>query len=522
MKTPRHPGPGPGDHGLTWPPALSPNSEDASEDIRRDAGDLDRGMRLTLLSYIVKFSTPLLLILVIRSYGAAAYGVYAVVAAILNVMMRFCLYGLDKGLLWWLPQQREEDARLGMLPALLIVGASSIALALLTMAVLAPVIARWADHPEAVQSLRWMVIGLVPMTLMELLVQVCVVRRRISAHVIYKEGVVPQAQVLLALGFYAIGRQDVGLELAFTIAWLLGLAGVLHVFRRAYRGTGWSGSRTRPPARLTRYSLGIWVTELLSVSSLDTFLLATFTDPKTVGLYRAAVQISHNVAAVRWSFEPLVLALIAEIGARNQVRRLAEGFSRVVILLLGIQIPLVALLFACTGWIMPLLGAEFVPVIPASFVLDIVYLIHGSLGLVSCIIRGYGRTFLSAADYLISLVVLAGACIVLTPRYGAMGAALSLGAATLALNLIQAVQSRMLVGAWFFTRELLHVVLLGLAAAAVMAAAWTALAGWLGDPVGGFSGGEIGVRLGSLLAFAVVFTPGWLWLRRRSAAPTPA
>lgn len=496
------------------------SQEDASSTIHRDASDLDRSMRITLLSYIVKFSTPLLLILVIRLYGPAAYGVYGVVATLLNIMMRVCLLGLDKGLLWWIPRQSPGRERVGLLPILALAGASSAALALATMGALAPIIARWYGHPEATQSLRWMVATLVVMTIMEVLVQACVARRRIEAHVMYKEGVVGQAQCMLALGFYWAGMADIGLELAFLLSYVLGLLGVLWVFRSAFRGSPWIGLHERPRP-LLRYSLEIWLTELISVAmaSLDTFLLAAYTDARTVGMYRAAVQIAQNVLAVRWSFETLVLAVVAEISVGNQTRRLAEGFSRVLMLVLSIQAPLVALLFAITGWISPLLGDGFSVIHNTTFLLSAVFLVHGSIGLVSCIIRGYGRTWLSAVDALVALGVCATVGLLVVPNHGMFGTAIALGAAYLALNLLQLIQARQIVGAWFFTDRLVRFVLVAGVASVAMAATWWLLVARLGQPTGALDATDAAIRLGSFAVYAAVFGLGWLRMRRQDVPP---
>ena len=94
----------------------------SGDETQRDAADLRRGMRLTLYSYGLRFGAPLLTILVIRLYGAGAYGVFAVVLALLTFIMRVGLLGLDKGLLWWLPQQTPGHAREGIGAVLLLTG----------------------------------------------------------------------------------------------------------------------------------------------------------------------------------------------------------------------------------------------------------------------------------------------------------------------------------------------------------------------------------------------------------------
>ncbi len=510
---------------MTAEPGSAP-SDDTAAEIQRDAGDLRRSMRITLLSYILKFATPFLLILVIRLYGAEAYGLFAVVTAIVTVLMRVCLLGLDKGLLWWIPRQAAGQERLGLLAALTLVTITSVLVAIVTTVALAPVMADWAERPAAAASLRWMVAAILPMVWMEVLVQAAVARRRIEAHVVFKEGVVALTQVLLAIAFYFTRFAAIGLELAFAISYAVGLIGVCWVFRAAFRGIPWLGSWAMPPPALLRYSLETWLTELAAVamSSLDVILLASFSDPRTVGLYRAGMQIAQNVLAVRWSFEPLIIAVVAEISIRRDLRRIAEGFSRTMIVLLTIQAPLVALLFAITGWIMPLLGPGFSDGTTASLVLAGIFLVHGSLGLCSSIIRGYGRTDLAIANSVTGLVACSIAGVLLIPSLGALGTSLALCSAYILINTLQLIQSRLIVGAWFFTRELLHFVLLVLGAGVAMALTWLALVTAVGSPGDAVDGRGALVRLGSFAVYGLVFGVGaWLLKRRQrvlAAVPT--
>ncbi len=485
-------------------------------DLRRDAADLRRSMRITLLSYIIKLSNPVLLIIVIRWYGAEIFGVFAVVTALLAVMQRVCLLGLDRGLLFWIPRQPPDQERSGLLPTLLITSTTSTLLALATMAALAPWIAEWADHPEVVDSLRLMALGLVPMTLLEVLVSAAVAKRRIEAHVIVKEGVVSQVLVLTALALHALGFGAVGLPIAFTVSYAVGLVSVLWVVRRGFAGSQWVGSRTRPPRELMRYSLGMWVAEIFGMGfhHLDVLMLAAFTDPITVGVYRGGLQLAQQVSAVRASFQPLITAVVAEIGLKNHPERIRQSFSHAVIMVLALQMPLVALIFAFAAWILPVLGPGFAAGTVPSLILTVAFLVYGSFGMAGQIVQGYGYTRLEALNVGFGLSVGLVAHAVLIPQFGIHGAAIAAALAFVALPAAQIVESRFIVGIWCFSRDLQRFVALGLAATVAMTATWYGLTASLGPTTGAYDRHDALVRLISLAAFATIFTLGWRWLRQ--------
>ena len=123
---------------------MLPSAAQADE-IQRDAADLRRSMRITLWSYVLRIATPVLLIIVIRLYGAGPYGVFAVVTAILTFLMRVTLLGLDKGLLWWLPRQPPGHPRAGLGAVLALTSITSSVAAVVVALALAPWLAAWAD-----------------------------------------------------------------------------------------------------------------------------------------------------------------------------------------------------------------------------------------------------------------------------------------------------------------------------------------------------------------------------------------
>ncbi|HEY0132860.1 MAG TPA: oligosaccharide flippase family protein, partial [Nannocystis sp.] len=309
--------------------------------IERDASDLRRSLRLNLLGYVVKLAHPFLLIVVIARYGAGAYGVFALVQAVLVVLLRLALLGLDKGLLWWIPRQVQADERLGLRAVLIIATLTSALLAAATALILAPLIAGWAGRPDITDSLRWMAVGLVPMALLEVLCQASVGKRHLEAHVIAKEGVVAMTMVVAALLLHALGLVATGLALAFLISYVAGLLAVLWVFRRAFAGSAWGRRTWRLPAELWRYSWPMWLSELANALfvRLDVFILAALTDEVAVGIFAGAAQYAQNVTAIRVSFDPMVTAMVSQIGHANDRDRMRRGFAHAWLLVATLQIP---------------------------------------------------------------------------------------------------------------------------------------------------------------------------------------
>lgn len=502
----------------------SPETTQAA--IERDARDLRRGMSINLIGYAVKFLIPILTIVVIRQYGAGPYGVFTVVQAILGVLLRLALLGLDKGLLWWIPRQSVAEERIGLRLVLVLTTLTSGLLALATALVLAPVIAAWAEKPELTDSLRWMVASLVPMAAIEVLCQAAVAKRHLEAQVIAKEGVVYLVLVITALVFHALGFGAAGLALGFFVANVAGLLAVLWVFRRAFAGSRGQATTWRLPATLWRYAWPMWLSELAQAlfARLDVFVLATLTDDVAVGIFAGAMQFAQNVTGIRVSFDPMVVAMISQIHHANDPGRLRRGFAHAWLLVASLQLPLVAFMIAAAAWIMPLLGEKYAHGVGPALVLLAMFGVNGMFGFNQHIVSGFGRSGLTLTNTLVSIVIGAGMLALLIPPFGLVGAAWGIGSAYLALNVIWAVQARMIVGRWHYEASIGWTLALTAVAVAAMAATWAGVDLALGTGVNGTMA-DLAARVAALLVFGAVFGPGMWYLRRSgrfAGGPAPA
>jgi O-antigen/teichoic acid export membrane protein len=498
------------------------SSRAASE---RDAVDLRRSMSLNLLGYGIKLAQPLMLVFVIRLYGPGPYGIFALTQAILTVLMRLTLLGLDKGLLWWIPRQSPADERLGLRAVVAWTSLCSGALALATALVLAPTLAAWAERPDITESLRWMAAGLVAMALMEVFSQAAAGKRDLEAHVLFKNGLVTMAMPAAALVFYFVGMAGPGLALSFFVAQALGLAGVLWSFRRAFRGSRWTGPRWTLPPALWRYSWPMWLSELLLAvfQRLDVFVLAALTDDVAVGIFAGAATYAANITSIRVSFDPMVFAMVSHIHHADDRPRLRRGFAHAWLLIATLQIPLSALMLVGAAWIMPLLGPKYAAGIEPAIVLIALYSVHGLFGINQHIVSGFGRSGLTALNMLAALAIGTVLLLLFIPPYGVTGAAWGIGLTYVALNAIWAAEARMITGGWHYERCIAEVLALSAIASTAAGLTWLLLA-----PLFAFDGVA---RIASLAVFAAIFTPGMLAVRRRtkpaealtpsaSAAPT--
>ena len=432
---------------MSYPPA--PMSQTSAGSTERDARDLQRGLAVNLLGYVLKLAHPVLLIGVVRAFGAEAWGQYTVSEAVLLIAVRVVLLGFDKTLLWWVPRMDADGEALARLRGAFwsTLGLSLLS-SLLISALFADAIAAWRGAPEAATALRWMAWTLVPMVIMELCISAAIGKRKVESHVLIRDLLVSFCFVGLALVLFYAGLRESGLAIAYFVAYAIGAAASLVVFVQLFGMQGLFGRFARPSPELVRYAWPQWGSELLmtALARVDVLAVSYWGSPAAVGVYGVVVRVGNAVRSVRRSYDPIVITLMSDIVASGDKSRLREGFSRATVLVMLTQVPIFAALALFADELMPLFGAGFDQAIAPVVIICAFWILNGAVGLNGFIVSGYGRTDLLLFDLIGMAVYQAIALMMLVPSYGAVGASIAVGSAHALANVVQAIQGNKLSG----------------------------------------------------------------------------
>jgi O-antigen/teichoic acid export membrane protein len=480
--------------------------------IAEDARELRRGVLVTYVGYAVKLSMPLLLVLATRTFGAERWGVFLAAQAVLLIAVRVSLLGLDKGLLWLVAGQSDQNPLRGVRTALLVVTGTSLVTALALF--LAPGLVLSGAE---VMALRIGALGLVPFALSELFLHAAMGQRRMELQVAVRDTINPITQVLVALGLWQLGVREQGLAWSFVASHVVSLGFAVAGFRRLFRAQPWPHEpRLALPPGLMRYATPLWLAEMSNsfVLRLDTLVLAALTDPMTVGVWGIVGQFANALRQMRRAYDPIVTAITARIAARHDARRLAETFSYAAQMVSLTQLPVFALLFVGAEVIMPLYGPEYASGTPALLVLVSFFLLSGGTGLAGLVVNGYGRSMLTLLNTLGTALFEIALLYWLVPKLGMVGAAIAVGGSLCTLNAVQMLEMRAITGSFNQTPRSAFTV--GIIVASIA-----------GLALGFFVARQLGLspwpaRVLPLLAFLAVYAPLCLAGLRRGLLRAPA
>lgn len=461
------------------------------------------------MGYVLKLGQPALLIWVVRSYGKEAMGLFTAAESILLVSLRIGLVGFDKTLLWWVPRSdtSEGATNLRYLRSMLWLATGASVVVAVGVDLLAGFLAHSKGAPNSEHALRWMAMGLVPMTMMEVFIHGALGRKRLESHVMVRDGLVAVSFVLLALGAYYAGiPTDEGLAIAFLLSYVLGAIAAGSIFVKLYSWQGILGPLSWPSKELFRYALPIWWVELFNSfqQRLDVLALTAWSDLGTLGVYGVVVRVGNAVRSVRRSYDPIVTALMSEIVASGDKTRLVAGFSRATGLVMLTQIPIFAGLLIFADLLMPLFGPGFEQATLPVVVICMFWIVNGAIGLNGIIVIGYGRSDLILMSVVIMSVVEVALLWWLVPSMGAVGASIAVGGSYLFVSILQAAQAYSLSKTNPYNAEVFWIGVASLVAFAGAAAGYSI----------GAVAGELPARIASALFF-VAFGTGFVFALRR-------
>jgi O-antigen/teichoic acid export membrane protein len=368
-------------------------------------------------------------LLVARTGGAAAVGVYALLRVVPGLAGVLASLGLPGAIAYFLAGPRRDDPRLPLtLVAMALAGGVA---GTLVWTAAAPLLRDVLFQALSLALVIWAGVTILTQLLLTT-AKSCSQGRddlRGANWVIVNEELpfLPLYGLLWVAGVDGYAAVVFGLLLADVVALVPAWARVL---RRGYlRGAG------RPSATLARevasYGIRAQIGGVITLMNLrlDFIVLQLMAGPAVLGVYAIASKYAELLKVPSLALTYVLYPRFARDGAEAAARGARGLLSRAGMLTTGVAVPL----FACAGAVIPALyGSEFVgAVIPAQIIL-VGLAADGAGAVVTAFLYGTARPGLNSWAMTAGLVVTVVLDVLLIPRLGATGAAIASATAYLA------------------------------------------------------------------------------------------
>lgn len=341
-----------------------------------------------------------------RGESGAAYASLLLVCALFPI-------GLPESVTHWVAQRRAHGTvkrAAVLLLAFGIVGGCALLVA-------SPALA--GGSPTAERAIRLAAI-FAPATILGLLARSIALGRQLWGLAALERLITAVSRVGLIAALFLAGSLSLD-----TAVFVLALAGVLGSV--AYLPMIWTkdvGASTGPGIRiagLLGYGSRFWIGAVsgVLVSRLDQSILLPLSDATQLGLYVVAVSISELPLVVNTALRDLIFSVESENAANDRLA-LAIRISNSMTVVAGALVAAASALL-----IRPVFGAEFARALWPAWILLVGVVVGNAGSIAGVAMSARGRPGSRSLALAIALVVNIGALIVLTPRFGAVGAAVA-------------------------------------------------------------------------------------------------
>lgn len=401
---------------------------------------------------------------VLGGLGAAGAGEVFTAIAIVSIVGSVCCAGADTALIWAVP--KREPAHAGrLLPVALAPGlGAALLVAGVGVAFAEPLAGVLSAGSDSVPLLR-LAFAAVPIVVAATVLLAAVRATRPTRDFIVVQSVgLPLARVALVAAAASLGGGAAllggGAVAAFT-GWLLPAAAVVAVAAALIiRPLGLRAGIARPDRSDWRMFWGFAapraVSAAIDASSMwvGVVLTSALAGAAAAGVFAGIGRYALGGLLVMQALRIVTAPALSRLLGAGQHREAAELYRRTTVATIALSWPAFIVLAVFAPGFLGLFGAEYVTGAAALVVLCGAMLVNSGVGIVQTLLLMSGHSGRHLGVTALGAALNVGLCLVLIPRYGALGAALAWAVAITAENALTAAAARITVGVPLFTRPL--------------------------------------------------------------------
>jgi O-antigen/teichoic acid export membrane protein len=430
------------------PEAAADPSEHREAARAADRAYTKRGAATNLLTLVGQSTSLLYGTLAARLFGQAAWGSYTTALAWLDVLIRFALVGNDKGLLVLLAARRGKGDERGVMRALataLRVTAVGGLFCALAMAGSSWLVVRLNGQALDGVALRIMAPLALTSSLTTAMLAATIATKTLRFN-LFSRGIAEPALLLGLMTILGLLAPSMGTlaatgVLAGTAALVVAIAGLLKRFDRRQL---LSALRNEPTEReVIRYTAPLAVGELINVVvfRLPIIVLLFYVTPAQRAIFNTCLLLASSVSFLRGTFDAILAPIAAEAWAAGDRPRLIENLQRQSRFVLFAAIPLGSIFIVGAPSLLALFGPGFLSGGRAMGWLATAHVLNASFGLIGWVHLASGRTRLVLINNVAMLAVNVTLCLILIPRFGIEGAAISTALTLLTSQLLYGLEA---------------------------------------------------------------------------------
>jgi len=399
-------------------------------------------LKSTLYNFLgtaLKVVVPVLTIVLARIFGKEEFGIFIGTQLWALTLSRIAVFGLDKGLNWFLPQNilNNRPAHLGFNESLSrsLILATVIFAAMLMCAIFG--LHKYSESLAALSATELSIYALsvIPFSALHIFGGAVEGFRKPQYRMFITECAVFALAPLLSIVFSFIGI-PYALPTGLLIANISGCFIYIPLFKKKF-SISIEFFKDKLPKELLIYSIPRGFSEIVvSISMrIDIWMILLMLGPGDAGVYAVMTTISNGLRTIRQSYHPILLPVVAGLSKERLATDLKPIFSYCVNMVALIQLAIGFFIVLFPDKILMLAGKDFIVQPETLGILLFSHLLGGFFLLSASVLNGIGKSIYTLKMDIASLCITFTGNYFLIPILGLPGAALS----TLAYMLLQSI-----------------------------------------------------------------------------------
>lgn len=404
---------------------------------------LSKGSSAFVFKIIGSFFGYLFLLLVTRTSGSEAWGVFALCMALLNITSILSRFGVDIALLRFVAQFK---GKMGEVKGIYFQGISLVLFLSTLFSVLlflfSDVVAELVFRkPQLTSYFKVIAFTVIPFTIIHINTQTYRGLKRIKEFAFFQDtSKFLFTVIIFAFLFYCIGIESIIIPIySFMVAVLIVMIISSYGLLKIFKGVQLIKNFSQTEIIKTSFPMMLSSSVLLLMAWSDTIMIGIFKTEADVGVYNVALKLAMVTGIVLGAVNSIVAPKLSETFNNNRLdefRGLIKQSTRIIFFC---TIPILIILFLVPEFLLSFFGTEFMIAKTTLLILLVGQVGNAMSGSVGYILQMTGKEKIVQNILLITLIINILLNLFFIPKYGIEGAAFSSAFSLLFWNFVMIV-----------------------------------------------------------------------------------
>ncbi len=411
-------------------------------------------------------------VIITRTIGAELYGLFFLGNIIALIGSMIARLGLDYAILRFVALFKGKDQEIRIFKTVksaLLISAIASAAVVIVSVILSPFMAHTIFRkPQLITVILFLAIGIPFTNIIAMVVNLFLGLKEVKYKVLIENLLLPLIKLISIILFFQCGMRLSGVVYANVLSSFVVAVFCLVLINHRFPQIRKSGYADKKP--LLSFSLPILGETILNyiISWIDILILGYFSTSTDVGILGIIYRISIVLVFVQYSFNAIFSPMISELHGTNKLKELEQLFKLQTRWAFSLTLPFLILLIMFPEHIMKIFGDTFVNGALALVIISIGRFFDTVVGASGLMIMMIGKPKINTINSLIILVIKIILNIIMIPKYGLIGAAISAALSVALLDILRVCEVYYLLKIHPYNRKLLKPIIAAIGSITVL------------------------------------------------------